>query len=92
MGARQTLQQVKQLAGACVPQANGPVVRSAGQEGTFGAERHTINDVFMACGCSEGYYHGISTVERKGAAALVKKGGGVCANLGLSTCWQDFRS
>jgi hypothetical protein len=30
----------------------------------------------VACGCSEGYYHGISTVEREGAAALVKKGGG----------------
>ena len=29
----------------------------------------------MACGYSEGYYHGISTVDREGAVALVKKGG-----------------
>ena len=92
MGARQTLQQVKQLAGACVPHANGFVTASASEEGTVGAERHTINLIFVACGCSEGYYHGISTVERESAVALVKKGGGVCATLGFSTCWQDFRS
>ncbi len=75
VGARQTLQQVKQLAGACVPQANGFVVGSAGEEGTVGAERHTPNGVFVACGCSDNY--GISTVEREGAVALVKKGCGV---------------
>jgi hypothetical protein len=34
-----------------------------------------MNPMFVACGCSEGYHHGIGTVERKGAVALVKKGG-----------------
>jgi hypothetical protein len=32
--------------------------------------------VFVACGCSEGYHHGIGAVEREGAAALVKNGEG----------------
>jgi hypothetical protein len=44
----------------------------------------------VTLGCSEGYYHGISTVEREGAVALVVKGA-VCANLGFSTSWHDNR-
>jgi hypothetical protein len=32
----------------------------------------------VACGCGEGYYHGIITVEREGMVALVVKRGKVC--------------
>jgi hypothetical protein len=72
-------------------QANGLVIGSAGYEGTVGTERHTFNWAIVACGCSEGYFHGIISVEREGVVVLVVKGGEMCATLGFSTSWQHFR-